>query len=196
MGGVICVYTITNKNDGKVYVGKTKDPKMRWVCHRYEGRHLRKRGTRISHSQLYVAMHAEGEASFEFAPIEWCESDEDACAAERYWIEWYRSMDPAHGYNGSTGGWGSTGHVPPAHKRAQASALFKGKTQDRRFVARRVAPRLGLTPEECLARWDAGERYCAGAGVNAPHWAAETAFYQRGRCRNCDNAARRAKRAA
>jgi group I intron endonuclease len=170
MGGLICVYTIANKTNGRLYVGKTGNPYQRWNDHRYEGRRLRKRENRISHSPLYVAMHAEGEANFEFKPIEWCASDEDACKAESYWIEWYRTLDPAHGYNASTGGWGSTGHVVPAHKRAQASALFKGKTQSPEFVAARIAKRCGVSVEEFMEHRARGEHYCGGAGIRDPHW--------------------------
>lgn len=184
---MICVYTVTNRLDGCVYIGQTKNTYQRWIMHRYEGRQLRQRRRKIS--PLYLAMNEHGESAFEFSPIEWCKSEDDADKAEAYWIDWYQSRDPARGYNVSTGGAGSRGHVQTDEKRALTSAIFKGKSQSAELVARRVAARLGVDVEEFIAHRAAGEHYCTGCGIRDPHWSTT-----RGCC--AVEAYRRRKRAA
>lgn len=88
------VYTITNRVNGKVYVGQTKNFAKRKAGHLY--------GARKGCPQLiYRAMRKHGIENFVFEVVEECE-DELINEREQHWVTKYDSFN--NGYNMTTGG--------------------------------------------------------------------------------------------
>ena len=90
-----CIYTHTNKTNGKVYVGLTSmSPEKRWrKGKRYkEGTHFRN------------AVDKYGWDNFEHEIIKDGLTKEEASYWEQYYISFYNSSDRQYGYNMSFGG--------------------------------------------------------------------------------------------
>lgn len=90
------IYKITNTVNGKVYIGKTKDPEKRWQRHLYFARAHKNR-------KLYDSMNHYGYETFQFEVIEACD-DEEIDDRERYYIAQYNATDANYGYNTTAGG--------------------------------------------------------------------------------------------
>jgi len=92
------IYVLTNKINGKLYVGYTSNFKRRRREHF-------KLGYKPSlNKHLYNAMKYYGIDNFIFTVIEEFDKKEDAFASEMFWIEFLRSWDKNFGYNNSLGG--------------------------------------------------------------------------------------------
>lgn len=102
MNGIGYIYKITNKQDGKIYIGKSKTT----VQGRWQG-HLRDCAKYIQQnknsSKLYNAMKKYGIDSFEIEQIDQCPYEE-LDDRERYWISKLDSRNPTVGYNICKGG--------------------------------------------------------------------------------------------
>lgn len=92
------IYVIQNTVTHKLYVGLTKNPKRRWKGHRTNANTGRKK------NRLYDAMRSYGNDTFTFTVIEEYDTPEACAEAECFWIEFFRSWDPAFGYNLNHGG--------------------------------------------------------------------------------------------
>ena len=94
-----CIYKITNKKNGKIYVGQTySTAEHRWRTHlnAWNGnRHC---------VALYSAFDKYGVDNFEIEEIEQCEKDQ-LNDREKYWIKYYDSYE--NGYNLTRGGDGN-----------------------------------------------------------------------------------------
>src|ERR1035441_1136752 len=105
------VYKITNKINGKVYIGKTNDPKKRWHDHL-----LISRSNKDSHlfSIVHAALNKYGVNNFSFEIIQQDLTEEQAFEREIYYILQYRSnivrFGNYYGYNLTDGGEGQTGY--------------------------------------------------------------------------------------
>lgn len=101
------VYKATNKNTGKVYIGKT----IRSLAHA-KARH-KQRASKIwkygCESRFYTSINKHGWNSFEWEVIYNGTSDEDIQAKEKHFIAEMNSIDPNVGYNMTLGGDGSAG---------------------------------------------------------------------------------------
>ncbi len=104
------IYKITNKINGKCYIGQSNDIKRRFAQHKspYEW-------GRNPESHLYRAFQCYGMENFSFEVIEEC-SEEQLNDREMYWIEYYHSMVKYDGYNLNSGGNGTQGENHPRHK--------------------------------------------------------------------------------
>lgn len=91
------IYKITNKINGKVYIGKTLNSiQKRWKEHLIDSKKRK-----CEKRPLYSAINKYGEKNFEIEQIEECSHDilnEREC----YWIEYYGSFK--NGYNATIGG--------------------------------------------------------------------------------------------
>jgi len=88
------VYKITNKINGKIYIGQTvQDLNIRFNAHCYKGSGCTK---------IYRAIRKYGKENFTIEIIEVCDSIESLNKAEEYWIKEYSSIE--NGYNLTTGG--------------------------------------------------------------------------------------------
>lgn len=100
---MVGIYKITNKINGKVYIGQSVNIGARWTQHRT--RPFRERAEQYN-SPLYRSIRKYGLSNFLFEVIEETKA-EDLNKAEIKWINYYQSTDPSKGYNLSTGGEGS-----------------------------------------------------------------------------------------
>lgn len=91
------IYKITNKINGKIYIGKTmKTPEERWKEHCQDSKK-----ERAEKRPLYSAMNKYGIKNFSLEVVEKC-SDDIVNDREVYWIEYYQSFK--YGYNATLGG--------------------------------------------------------------------------------------------
>lgn len=95
------IYKITNKLNGKLYIGKTllQNPNDRWKTHCEDYKKERNKNR-----PLYLAMNKYGIEKFSFEIIEEVSLD-IVNNREIYWIEYYRSF--RDGYNATLGGDGT-----------------------------------------------------------------------------------------
>ena len=94
------IYKITNKIDGKVYIGKTKGSiEERWRRHCYQA-HDKKRD--YLKFKLQYAILEFGAENFTVEQIDCAATTEEANRKEMYWIKHYDSIE--NGYNTSPGG--------------------------------------------------------------------------------------------
>lgn len=94
------IYKITNKINGKVYIGKTMhtvEKRWRQHCHNYKRRKTEKR-------PLYSAMNKYGVENFTIEEIEECDHV-NLNEREKYWIQHFNSY--RNGYNATIGGDGT-----------------------------------------------------------------------------------------
>lgn len=91
------IYKITNKLNGKIYIGKTgQSLERRWCKHLNEAKHHDKR-------HLYRAINKYGKNEFSIEVIECCKL-EVVSEREKFWIKHYNSNDQTIGYNLTEGG--------------------------------------------------------------------------------------------
>jgi group I intron endonuclease len=117
------VYKITNKLNGKHYIGVSINIKSRWSNHRNIN------SEKVSYIKNAIKKH--GIDSFEFSIIEECHKDlfEER---ERYWIDFYQSM--TNGYNLTAGG--SIRKELSEQTRLQMSAKSKGVPKSKEHIAK------------------------------------------------------------
>lgn len=96
-----CIYKITNKINGKIYIGKTsRTPQIRWSEHKQYSHLIERYNT-----PLYHAMRKYGIDNFDFTVIEDNISNlEKLNEREKYYIELYNSTSHENGYNIVLGG--------------------------------------------------------------------------------------------
>ena len=93
------IYKITNKINGKIYIGQTSSTtEERWKGHKYAWHSTRSCPT------LYNAFDKYGIENFEIEEIEQCNT-KDLNEREIYWIKQYNSYE--EGYNATVGGEGN-----------------------------------------------------------------------------------------
>lgn len=148
------IYKITNKINGKSYIGQTSQKvEDRWNEH--------KRGKTSKNSPLKRAIEKYGWDNFTKEVIDTAETFEEAAEKEIYWIEYYKTCILVHGkncgYNLSRGGEGVFVITPEQEKIAVAlwnnkrSLTEIGKElQIDRHTIRRILIRNGISEEELL----------------------------------------------
>ena len=99
------IYKITNKVNGKVYIGKTiVSLEHRMKFHIIYAKNL------SSQKYLYKSMRKHGIENFRIEQIDKCETLSELNEKEKYWINYYQSRDCLKGYNVALGGdGGNTG---------------------------------------------------------------------------------------
>lgn len=112
------VYRITNSANGRVYIGKSVDPKQRWYLHCYQAR-------RGDATPMHRAIRKYGSGAFVVDVLETFTSEAECFAAERRLIAQHRSTDGVRGYNASDGGDGPSGCKPSAATRKKMSDAHK-----------------------------------------------------------------------
>lgn len=92
------IYKITNIENGRVYIGQTKQSfNDRWRSHVRRGL----RAEPGTNNKLYSAMWEDGPENFTFEIVEQCKAEE-LNEKEKYYIEFYRGN--SWGYNSTKGG--------------------------------------------------------------------------------------------
>jgi group I intron endonuclease len=91
----VVIYKITNKINGKAYVGQTvQKPERRWALHCTKN---------VKISAIGTAIRKYGKENFDFEVLNVCSSIEEMNIKEQYYIELFSSMTPG-GYNLVSGG--------------------------------------------------------------------------------------------
>jgi group I intron endonuclease len=117
------IYKIVNKNNGKIYVGKTN----RSLEERFSG-HIKSAKNKVNR-YLYDSMNHHGYHSFEIIEIETCNSDEQLNEREKFWIKELNSLYP-NGYNMTEGGDG--GNTLKSWSEEERKLLYKMQGNKRR----------------------------------------------------------------
>ncbi len=112
------IYLITNRINGKAYVGQTSKP----LAKRF-GQHCARRKTAVI-SYVNRAICRYGIGAFDIQALEVDAPDLDV--AERYWITWYGTKAPL-GYNLTEGGCGVRDYKFSHAARAKMSAAARGR---------------------------------------------------------------------
>lgn len=110
------IYKITNKINGKIYIGESKHPKQRFREHCQT--HYK------YNSLIHRAIEKYGIENFDFEIIGWFE---DWAEKEKYYINFYRSLTP-YGYNIHPGG-----GEPP---------VLKGKDNPNTVISQEIADQI------------------------------------------------------
>jgi hypothetical protein len=121
------IYRITNKINGKHYVGQTKNIRNRWNRHKElqkkagDKQYKHKRYIQVIHHA--IAKH--GLENFEFIVLEEVDTQEDANGREKYWIKYYDSLK--NGYNSVPGGQVVSGPDHPMYGMDPPNKIFLNK---------------------------------------------------------------------
>lgn len=118
---MIGIYTITCKDDNKVYVGQSQNIKRRFNMHKSHLRHQKHRN-----SYLQRAWNKYGENSFVFEVKEICPIEE-LNAKEKIWINKLKSNHKDKGFNLTDGGDGVRGYKHTEEDKIFFSEYWTGK---------------------------------------------------------------------
>ncbi len=92
------IYKITNLINNKIYIGQTvKTLEQRWKEHL-------KSAKNNDHKHLYQSINYYGKNNFKIEIIDQANSIDELNSKEKYWINYYKSLDPNIGYNNIDGG--------------------------------------------------------------------------------------------
>ena len=124
---LIGIYSITNKINGKVYVGQSVNVYKRWKDHKYE---LNKN----IHHNIYLqrAWNKYGKGNFEFEIIEICKQEE-LNDKEMFWIKGY--IENKKSYNLTLGGDGTKGHPLSEEAKIKIGRASKGRKKTKEEIA-------------------------------------------------------------
>lgn len=129
------IYTITNRKNGKRYIGKALNFKQRMQSHLS----LAKRG---APQPLYKAMRKYGIEQFEFSILQECTSLEEMDNREAFWIMSFDTFK-GRGYNQSAGGGGSLGYKHSKDARARIGQAARGRSLSKEARKRMSAAHTG-----------------------------------------------------
>lgn len=135
------VYKITNKINGKVYIGLSKDPVARFSYH-YRSRLTIK--TRLTQS-----MKKYGIENFEMTVLEEHDTKESVKDAEIRLISEHSSQDPAKGYNMTSGGDGCPDLSEESKEKMRQAARLRSPSQETREKMSKSQKGRIMSPEHC-----------------------------------------------
>lgn len=95
------IYKITNKTNGKIYIGQSNNPSKRFAKHMYIARN--KSSEDSDFCAIHGAIKKYGEENFQFEIIETCDSI-NVNDREIYWITALKTQSKECGYNLTSGG--------------------------------------------------------------------------------------------
>lgn len=120
---IIGIYRITNKENGKVYIGSSVDIHLRWLQHKSQ---LKKNKHHSRH--LQNAWNKYGEDNFRFDIVELIDDIDLLLSAEQKWINKTKSYDYHYGYNMSIDA--SRPDIGSACNQMNANIVFRDKIRD------------------------------------------------------------------
>jgi len=90
-----CVYCVTHRRSGRVYVGRTEnDPLIRWSAHV-----RRAKCDSVYSSRFHEAIRKFGVAAFDLKVLDYASDHADLKAREMFWIRSLDATNPRKGYN-------------------------------------------------------------------------------------------------
>ena len=121
------IYLITNKANGKVYVGRTqKTAAARWYLHVKTA----KSGSRLV---VHQAIRKYGPEAFSIEVLAYANTVEEFEALEKKFISDYQAVNPKFGYNRTTGGNGFSGlHTQESRDKMRVSHRGKVRSKESR----------------------------------------------------------------
>jgi group I intron endonuclease len=131
------VYLITNKKNGKRYVGKARNARKRWQDHCA-------RAEAGSPNAIHVAIRKYGRNEFVVEVLEHCDDEISAFNAERAHIA--RLGTKRRGYNMTDGGEGCSGYKHTAESLKKIGDVHRGRANTEKAKAedRQCAARAGV----------------------------------------------------
>lgn len=131
------IYMVQNNANGKIYIGKTSNPKLQ----SYFATDIRYAlAGRIGKRHLYNAIRKYGADKFSCIPLvsfaKNSVSNKESGEIEKYYIKCFRSTETKIGYNITPGGDGATGFKWSDGSRKKLSLRMRGNTRGR-FAAGR-----------------------------------------------------------
>lgn len=133
------IYKVTNKVNGKVYIGQTKTS-LKDRMWRHKGTYLHKNYTHLS---FYKALKEYGLDSFDWEVIETVRTIEELNEREKYWIRQYNSFGDG-GYNSTRGGNGLSGHKHSDISLKKMSEVHLGVKQTDEAKAKQSKSMIGV----------------------------------------------------
>ena len=94
-----CIYKLTNKITGKIYVGQTTDIKCRIRHYRSDYNNFHNLSEARQKRSIDAVIHEYGLENFEFSIIEDNVPVDNLDARETFWINELHATDPEYGYN-------------------------------------------------------------------------------------------------
>jgi group I intron endonuclease len=154
-GDIFYCYTITNRYNDKVYIGITKNYKLRKRQHISTS--TRKKNPQY-YSRLYCSMRKYGFDAFKWEIVKSSTDYKGICKYEIELIDKLDSMNEDYGYNMSKGGSGAYGAVRSPETRAKLSAITKKQmTPEARAKLSRIAKKNWKDPNY-IKRFKEGAR--------------------------------------
>lgn len=119
---MIGIYLITNKVNGKKYVGQSVNIERRYSEHLRSGQPEKYswKSERDVNTPIHLAMQKYGIQNFSLSILEECKKEE-LDEKERYWISYYKSTEKQFGYNILLGGQDKIGLKGELHSQAKLS---------------------------------------------------------------------------
>ena len=119
---MIGIYLITNKINGKKYIGQSIDIERRFCEHLRSGQPEKysHKNERDINTPIHLAMQKYGVSNFSLTVLEECKK-ERLDEKEKYWISYYRSNEKQFGYNVLTGGQDNLALKGELHSQAKLS---------------------------------------------------------------------------
>lgn len=136
------VYKITNKLNGKIYIGQSKDPIARFSHHCRSRLNKRK-------SRLQISMTKHGIENFELTILEEHDSKEAVKSAEIRLIAEYKTQDPDIGYNMTSGGDGCHDLSEESKEKMRAAHLGKKASSETRLKMSKSQRGRVMSPDHC-----------------------------------------------
>lgn len=134
------VYKITNRVNGKAYIGVTNNPKRRFSEHKSYARSKVKKFK----CALYDAMLKYGFQNFSFDVLAECYSEKELMTCERALISTHNTWAKfGAGYNITLGGEGTYGRIISQETRDKLSAAKRGKKHSAESRARMSESQMG-----------------------------------------------------
>lgn len=148
----IGIYKITNKVNGKIYIGQSRNITNRWEVHKTKAR--LSPGSQGAATYLANAMRKHGIDNFYYEVIEKCKIKE-LDEKERYWIEHFNSCNHEIGYNQTSGGT----HKPPQSRlnQEQVNEIYELLTR-RDITLKQIGALYGVS-EDSISFINCGHRW-------------------------------------
>lgn len=155
------IYKITNKINGKVYIGQTVGSlQARWKAH------LRSKDNAVFHK----ALHKYGAENFTVEQIDMAASTAELDAKEKYWIAFYDSRRT--GYNMTDGGSSGAVHLKrsDATKKRIADAIYGEKHWHAKKVMNVETGEVFPTVSEAARKYNTSKSNIIGCCTGRKHY--------------------------